>query len=103
MPRRSLPMGPETLGLIEDARIDFLRAALAVRDAENEPEFELPDHMPDLADDDAVDAFREKLVEILADFDGDELRPLEIRSRRIRTLATGKGDYIAQNHRGPKV
>lgn len=91
MPRRSLPMGPETLGLIEDARIDFLRAALAVRDAENEPEFELPDHMPDLADDDAVDAFREKLVEILADFDGDELRPLEIRSRRIRTLATGKG------------
>src|SRR6056297_2398940 len=91
MPRRSLPMGPETLGLIEDARIDFLRAALAVRDADNEPEFQLPEHMPDLDDDDAVDAFREHIVEILAEFDVDELRPVESRSRRVRALATGKG------------
>ena len=91
MSRRSLPLGPETLGLIEDARIDLLRAALAVRDGENEPEFELPERVPDLDDEDAVHAFRERLTEILAEFDLDELRPTETRSRRIRALATGKG------------
>ncbi len=91
MPRRSFPLGPEALGLIEDARIDLLRAALAVRDGDNEPEFELPEHIPDLDDDDAVDAFRGQLIEMLAEFDVDELRPVETRSRRIRALATGKG------------
>lgn len=91
MPRRSLPLGPETLGLIEDARIDFLRAALVVRDGDNEPEFELPELIPNLDDDDAVYAFREQLIDVLAEFDPDELRPAETRSRRIRALATGKG------------
>jgi len=91
MPRRSLPLGPETLGLIEDARVDWLRAALAVRDGDYEPEFELPEQIPDLDDDDAVAAFREQLIEVLAEFDPDELSPTEIRARRIRALATGKG------------
>ncbi len=91
MPRRSLPLGPETLGLIEDARIDFLCAALVVRDGDNEPEFELPELIPNLDDDDAVYAFREQLIDVLAEFDPDELRPAETRSRRIRALATGKG------------
>ena len=50
MPRKSLPLGPESLGLIEDARIDLLRAALAVRDDDSEPEFDLPEDMPDLED-----------------------------------------------------
>ena len=91
MPRRSLPLGPETLALIEDARVDLLRAALAVRDGENDPGFDLPDTVPSLDDEDAVDAFREKLIVALSEYDADELRPLEIRSRRIRALASGKG------------
>ena len=91
MPRKSLPLGPESLGLIEDARIDLLRAALAVRDDDSEPEFELPEDMPDLEDEDAVPAFRDRLIEILSEFDPDEIRPTETRSRRIRALASGKG------------
>ncbi len=91
MPRKSLPLGPETLGLIEDARIDLLHAALALRDDNSEPEFALPEPIPDLDDEDAVHAFRERLIEILAEFEPDELRPTEIRSRRIRALASGKG------------
>ena len=91
MPRKSLPLGPESLGLIEDARIDLLHAALALRDDNSEPEFALPEPIPDLDDEDAVHAFRERLIEILAEFEPDELRPTEIRSRRIRALASGKG------------
>lgn len=91
MPRKSLPLGPESLGLIEDARIDLLRAALTIRDDDSEPEFDLPEDMPDLEDEDAVHAFRDRLIEILSEFDPDELRPTETRSRRIRALASGKG------------
>ena len=91
MPRKSLPLGPEALGLIEDARIDLLRAALAVRDDGSEPEFDLPEDLPALDDEDAIHAFRERLIEILSEFDPDELRPTETRSRRMRALASGKG------------
>lgn len=91
MPRKSLPLGPEALGLIEDARIDLLLAALAVRDDESEPDFDLPEDLPDLEDEDAVHVFRERLIELLCDFDPDELRPNESRSRRMRALASGKG------------
>ena len=91
MPRKSLPLGPESLGLIEDARIDLLLAALAVRDDGSEPEFDLPEEIPDLEDEDAVHAFRERLIETLSEFDQDELRPTETRSRRMRALASGKG------------
>jgi len=91
MPRKALPLGPHTFGLIEDVRIDLLREVLAVRDGENEPELELPEDIPDPNDDDAVDAFRRQIIEALSEFDPDELRPAEQRCRRIRALADGKG------------
>lgn len=91
MARKATPIGPNILALIEDARIDLARAALAVREGENEPDFKLSDAVPDQADDDAVEAFRQTLIQTLSEFDQDELRPAEQRSRRIRALADGKG------------
>ncbi|WP_449328873.1 hypothetical protein [Sphingopyxis sp. 550A] len=38
-----------------------------------------------------MQAFRQGLIQTLSDFDQDELRPAEQRSRRIRSLADGKG------------
>ncbi len=84
MARKASPIGPHVLALIEDARVDLARAALAVREGDNEPEFKLPEDVPDLADEEAVEAFRQALVETLSDFDRDDLRPAEQRSRRIR-------------------
>jgi hypothetical protein len=91
MARKALPIGPHTLHLIEDARIDLLREALAVRDGENEPVFDLPHEGPDLKDEDTVDGFRRQISKVLAEFDPDELRPAEQRCRRINSLADGKG------------
>lgn len=91
MARKANPIGPNILALIEDARIDLARAALAVTEGENEPDFALPDDLPDPTDDDAVEAFRLELIKTLSEFDQDELRPAEQRSRRIRALADGKG------------
>ena len=91
MARKASPIGPHVLALIEDARVDLARAALAVREGDNEPEFKLPEDVPDLADEEAVEAFRQALVETLSDFDRDDLGPAEHRSRRIRALAEKKG------------
>lgn len=91
MLRKSLSLGPETLGLIEDARVDLLHAVLTVRDGDNEPVFALAEDLPDLDDEDAVHAFRQHVTGVLCEFDPDELQPAERRSRRIRALATGKG------------
>lgn len=92
MPRQSCPIGPNTLRLIEDARVDLLRAVLAAQEGQNEPKFELPSDVPDPNDDDAVHAYRQKIIAVLSEFDHDELRPAEQRSRRIRALADGKGE-----------
>lgn len=89
--RKRNSIGPQVLRLIEDARIDLARAALAVREGDNEPDFKLPDDVPDQADEEAVDAFRQGLIQTLSDFDQDELRPAEQRSRRICSLADSKG------------
>ena len=91
MPRKASPIGPSVLALIEDARIDLARAALAVREGDNEPDFKLPEDIPDQVDHEAVQAFREILVQALSEFDRDELQPAEHRSRRILALADGKG------------
>lgn len=91
MARKALTVGPHTLGLIEDARVDLLREVLAIRDGENEPVFDLPVEIPDLDDEDAVDRFRRQISEVLAAFDQDELQPAEKRCRRIGALADGKG------------
>lgn len=91
MARKASPIGPHIHSLIEDARIDLARAALAVREGENQPDFGLPADVPDLTDDEAVEAFRQDLIQTLSEFDQDELRPAEQRSRRIRALADGKG------------
>ena len=91
MARKSISIGPDILALIEDARIDLARAALALREAENEPDFGLPVVPFDLNDDDVAEAFRLDLTQTLSKFDHDELRPAEQRSRRMRVLAAGKG------------
>lgn len=89
--RKRNSIGPQVLRLIEDARIDLARAALALREGENEPDFNLSDDCPDQADEEAVDAFRQGLIQRLSDFDQDELRPAEQRSSRICSLADSKG------------
>lgn len=91
MPRKALPLGPNTLGLVEDAHTDLLVAVLAVREGENEPDLKLPEQAPDPNDDDAVHAFRQDVIEALSKFDLDELQPAERRCLRIRALADGKG------------
>lgn len=91
MARKANPIGPHVLALIEDARVDLTRAALALREGDNEPDFKLPDDIPDHSDDEAVEAFRQILVQTMSEFDRDELRPVEQRARRIRSLADGKG------------
>ncbi|MFI0846582.1 hypothetical protein [Mesorhizobium sp. IMUNJ 23232] len=90
MARRAISIGPHVLTLIEDARIDHARAALAVREGENEPDFNLPHDVPDHTDGEAVEIFRHELVQMLSKFDQDELRPAEQRAGRIRALAEGK-------------
>lgn len=91
MPRKALPLGLSTISLIEDARIDLARAALAIREGDNEPDFRLSEDVPDDSDYEAVHAFQQTLIETLAQFDHDELQPVEQRCRRIRALADGKG------------
>ncbi|WP_395660157.1 hypothetical protein [Aestuariivirga sp.] len=91
MPRKSLPVGPHALAVLEGARIDLARAVLVVRDGENEPNFGLPEvpHAP--ASGEEADAIRTKITEMLSEFAADELQPAEQRCRRIRSLAEGKG------------
>lgn len=91
MPRKSSPVGPHALAVLEGARIDLARAALAIREGENEPDFQLPEvlHAPEQSDD--SDALRAKIGELLSEFASDELQPAEHRCRRICTLAEGKG------------
>ena len=91
MPRKSSPVGPNTLAVVEGARIDLARAALAIREGDNEPDFQLPEvpHAPESSED--SDALRTKITELLSDFAPDELQPAEHRCRRIRSLAEGKG------------
>jgi hypothetical protein len=96
MARRSFPFGPDTLRLIEDARVDLLRALLDVRDDDGEPVFDWPASVPDLDDADAVLDYRGQLVEILNAYGSDELSPLEQRARRVCGLATGKGPVSLQ-------
>lgn len=91
MARKASQVGPHIHSLIEDARIDLARAVLAVREGENEPDFNLPADVPDSANDELVEAFRQDLLRIVSTFDVDELRPAEQRSRRVLALAEGKG------------
>lgn len=47
MARKAHAVGPNFLALVEDARIDLARAALAIREGENEPDFQLSEAVPD--------------------------------------------------------
>ncbi|PWG16080.1 hypothetical protein [Salibaculum griseiflavum] len=91
MARKAIPIGPNILALVEDARIDLACAALALREGENEPEFNLSEEIPNSSDEVLVNEFRQGIVDTLSQFDLDELRPIEQRCRRIRALADGKG------------
>lgn len=98
--RKANSIGPFALGIIEDARIDLLASLLAVRENDTEPDFGLPDEVPNLDNFDAVSDFRKQLIDALSKFDTDDLRPIEQRCRRVRSLADGKGitslDTIAE-------
>ena len=60
----------------------------------------MPDEVPDPANFDATTDFRKQLIDALSFFDSDDLRPIEQRCRRVRSLADGKGisslDTIAE-------
>lgn len=85
MAKRILKTGPLIHSLIEDAPINLTRELTSLRRGDNDPEIVLP------GEDLNEDEFREALAETLAEFDLDDLRPLEQRCRRIRVLADGKG------------
>jgi hypothetical protein len=85
--RKALPIGPFSLSLIEEAPIDLVLRVLSLRDDGNEPEFGLPATSADRQD---VDQ-RQEIIAALAEFDQEDLRPLEHRCRRIHRLAEGKG------------
>lgn len=75
MSRKAPSLGPNTLGLVEDAPTDLFLAVLAVREHGNEPDLKLPEQVSDPHDDHAVYAFRQDVIESLSKFDPDELRP----------------------------
>lgn len=102
MSRKPNSIGQFAVRVIEDARIDLLSSLLLLRENETEPDFGLPDEVPDHADFDAACEFRKEVIEALSQFDSDDLRPIENRCRRVKTLADGKGisslDTIAEKH-----
>lgn len=91
MPRKSSPVGPNTLAVVEGARIDLARAVLAIREGENEPDFGLPEIPLPPKHVEEGDKLRAAIEVILSNFAPDELKPAEQRCRRIRSLADGKG------------
>jgi len=91
VPRKSSPVGPNTLAVVEGARIDLARAILAIREGENEPDFGLPEIPVPPKQAEEGDKLRAAIEEILSNFGPDELKPAEHRCRRIRSLAEGKG------------
>lgn len=100
MSRKANSIGPFALGIIEDAKIDLLSELLVLRENDTEPDFGLPDEIPDPGNFDAASDFRKKLIDALSLFDSDDLRPIEQRCRRVKALADGKGisslDTIAE-------
>lgn len=100
MSRKANSIGQSALRVIEDAKIDLLWSLLIFRENDTQPDFGLPEEVPDPADFDASTNFREQLIEALSHFDSDDLRPIEQRCQRVRSLADGKGisslDTIAE-------
>jgi len=98
--RKANSIGPFALGVIEDARIDLLSSLLILRENDTEPDFGLPEEVPDPSNFDAVSDFRKQLIDALSLFDSDDLRPIEQRCRRVKSLADDKGisslDTIAE-------
>lgn len=89
MARKASPVGPFARGLIEDASIDLILGVLEAREQENgsEPDFGLAE----ILDGEPGEDTRERILEALAEFDGDDLTPVERRCGRVRNLAEGKG------------
>lgn len=94
--RKALLLGPNTLGLVEDAHTNLLIAVLAVREGENERDLKLPERVRDPNDDDVVHGFRQEIIEALSKFDSDKRRPAEQRFRRnaVRPSNRTSGGYI---------
>lgn len=87
MPRRKSAFGPMLTAVIEDAPAAQLRAVLAHQEREVGLSIDLAG--PSAFDND--DVYRAHVTEVLSAMQSDDLRPLEDRCRRIRSLAEGKG------------
>ena len=95
MARKSLPLGPAALSVIERAPFGLLLAVLSSRGSANEPEYELP-----ASAEAESEGARQAIIDALSQYDQEDLQPLEQRCRRINRLAEGKGvsslDTIAE-------
>jgi len=89
--RRKNSVGPSTLSVIDDARVDLALALLSLREGDTEPNIALPGLPSELDDQDQINSLRRSLMDALSPFDHDELQPLEQRCRRVCRLADGKG------------
>ncbi len=98
--RKAAPIGPIAFRLIEDAPIDLVRAVLAAKESENEPDLGLTESAGEAGEDEG----RKAILDNLSRFDQDELRPLEERCQRIFQLSQGKGtsslDTVADQRLG---
>lgn len=96
MSRKYRNIGPEALEVVEIAPLDVLREIIQKRDVDAEPAPVFD--WPAVAEDE--DAFRVELLKLLNGGTAEDLRPLEDRCRRIRSLSTGKGpsslDHVAK-------
>lgn len=86
MSRKFRNLGPETLELIETAPIPLLQEILEYCGSDTEPVITI--HWPAKEDEEER---REALLAQLNASTSDDLRPIEDRCRRIRSLARGKG------------
>lgn len=98
MSRKFRNLGPETHELVETAPIPLLREILEYRGSDTEPEITID--WPATEDD---EEWRSLLLCRLNAIATDNLRPIEDRCRRIRSLAVGKGptslEHVAAERR----
>lgn len=98
MSRKFRNLGPETHELVETAPIPLLQEILEYRGSDTEPEITID--WPATEDD---EEWRWLLLGRLNAFAADNLRPVEDRCRRIRSLAVGKGptslEHVAAERR----
>ncbi|WP_353429163.1 hypothetical protein [Paracoccus denitrificans] len=98
MSRKFRNLGQETFDFVETAPIPLLREILEYRSSDSEPEIAI-----DWPTTDNEEEWRAALLTRLDGYPADDLRPVEDRCRRIRSLAVGKGptslEHVALDRR----